>query len=261
MRANTELPLNYSYIYRHQNEKLMIRCIAVDDEPLALEIISEYVAKLPELSLVATFTNAIKALEMVQRGEIDLVFLDVQMPELTGIQFAKIINGKCDVVLTTAYPQYALEGYDLNVTDYLLKPIAFERFYQAVHKIVERKTAQQQVSERTAEKATVLNDFIFVKTEHKYQRVDFDDILYVEGLKDYVSIYTSTERIVTLQNMKKMEEILPAHRFVRVHRSYIVALDKIASIERSRIYINDQVIAVGDTYKDGFYQYISERNL
>ncbi|WP_257669497.1 LytR/AlgR family response regulator transcription factor [Parapedobacter tibetensis] len=238
----------------------MVRCIAVDDEPLALDIIADYVAKIPELSLVASTTNAIEALTMVQNGEVDLVFLDVQMPELTGIQFLKIINGKCDVILTTAYPQYALEGYELNVVDYLLKPIAFDRFYKSVQKVLNNSVLKTQQPVLSTVQQNDMVDFIFVKTEHKIQRVDLDDILYIEGLKDYISIFTTTERIVTLQNMKKMEDILPANRFVRVHRSYIVALDKIASIERGRIFIQDKVIPVGDTYRDAFYKYIGDKN-
>ena len=239
----------------------MVRCIAVDDEPLALDIITDYVAKIPELTLVASTTSAIDALSMVQNGEVDLAFLDVQMPELTGLQFLKIINGKCDVILTTAYPQYALDGYELNVVDYLLKPIAFDRFYRSVQKVLANRAPQAPqpvVAQPLSAGSSV--DFIFVKTEHKIQRVDLDDILYIEGLKDYISIYTEAERVVTLQNMKKMEEILPAGRFVRVHRSYIVALDKIASIERGRIFIEDKVIPVGDTYRDTFYKYIGDKN-
>lgn len=238
----------------------MIRCIAVDDEPLALDIIADYVSKIPELSLVASTTNAIEALALVQGGEVDLVFLDVQMPELTGIQFVKIINGKCDVILTTAYPQYALDGYELSVVDYLLKPIAFDRFYRSVQKVLNTKASKAPEPAPAGALPGNTMDFIFVKTEHKIQRVDFDDVLYIEGLKDYISIYTSAERIVTLQNMKKMEEILPANRFVRVHRSYIVALDKIGSIERGRIFIGDTVIPVGDTYKDAFFKRIGDRN-
>lgn len=240
----------------------MIRCIAVDDEPLALDIITDYVKKIPELELVASTTNAIEALGIVQNGGVDLAFLDIQMPDLTGIQFLKIINGKCDVILTTAYPQYALDGYDLNVVDYLLKPIAFDRFYKSVQKVLHSQAAKPQphASASYASPVSEPVDFIFVKTEHKIQRVDLDEILYIEGLKDYISIFTVNERVVTLQNMKKMEEILPANRFVRVHRSYIVALDKIASIERGRIFIGDKVIPVGDTYRDTFYKFIGDKN-
>lgn len=230
----------------------MVRCLVVDDEPLALDIVADYIRKIPELSLIATTTSALEALSMVQSGEADLVFLDVQMPELTGIQFLKIINGKCDVILTTAYPQYALDGYELNVTDYLLKPIAFDRFYKSVQKVLHNRAALPASQIHPADAKN--NDFIFVKTEHKIQRVDLDNILYIEGLKDYISIFTEAERVITLQNMKKMEETLPDNRFVRVHKSYIVALDKIASIERGRIFIGDKVIPIGDTYRDDFFK-------
>jgi len=238
----------------------MIRCLVVDDEPLALDIIADYIHKVPELSLSATTTNAIEGISLVQQGMIDLVFLDVQMPELTGMQFLKIINGKCDVILTTAYPQYALEGYELNVTDYLLKPIAFDRFYKSIQKVINQR-ANIQVTTATEIPSPVnkMADFIFVKTEHKIQRIDFDDILYIEGLKDYISIFTINERIITLQNMKKMEETLPDERFIRVHKSYIVALEKIVSIERGRISIKDKLIPIGDTYRDIFFKRIGER--
>lgn len=237
----------------------MIRCVVVDDEPLALDILTDYIEKVPELELVLATTSAFEALAFVQQDKADLVFLDVQMPELTGIQFLKIINGKCNVILTTAYPEYALEGYELAVLDYLLKPIAFDRFYKAVQKVVHRDAAPQQPgTEVPPVQAT--QDFIFVKTEHKIQKIYLDDVLYIEGLKDYISIFTPTERVITLQNMKKMEDVLPARRFVRVHKSYIVALGKIDSIERSRIQIGDKVIPIGDTYRDQFFGIIEGRN-
>lgn len=235
----------------------MIRCLVVDDEPLALDILTDYIAKVPFLQLVNATTSAFEALGQVQEGLVDLVFLDVQMPELTGIQFIKIINGKCDVILTTAYQQYALDGYELDIVDYLLKPIAFDRFYKAVQKV------QHEKAQPKPEPVPVQNshDFIFVKTEHKIQKIYLDDILYIEGLKDYISIFTSTERVITLQNMKKMEEVLPAGRFIRVHKSYILSLDKIESIERSRILIGDKVIPIGDTYRDYFFKLIENKNI
>src|SRR6201990_2679082 len=215
----------------------MIRCLVVDDEPLALHILEDYISKMPFLELVKVTTNPIEALQIVQAGGIDLVFLDVQMPELTGIQFLKISNGKAKVILTTAYSQYALEGYELDVVDYLLKPIAFDRFFKAAQQA--QGILQTAVKPTVAEPAPVAtpqqdfsNDFIFVKSEYKIQKVYLNQILYIEGLKDYISIFTDTERIITLQNMKKMEETLPENHFVRVHKSYIVALSKIDSIER-----------------------------
>ncbi|RKR81225.1 LytTR family two component transcriptional regulator [Mucilaginibacter gracilis] len=241
----------------------MIRCLVVDDEPLALHILEDYISKVPFLSLVKSTTNPIEALSFVQNGLVDLVFLDVQMPELTGIQFLKIANGKAKVILTTAYSQYALEGYELDVVDYLLKPIAFDRFYKSAQKaqgIIRPSTAVAAPAPEPAQQ-DLLSDFIFVKTEHKIQKVYLHDILFIEGLKDYISIFTPTERIITLQIMKKMEDALPEKHFIRVHKSYIVALNKIDSIERSRIWIKDKVIPVGDTYRDQFFKIIDAKNI
>ena len=242
----------------------MIRCLVVDDEPLALNILEDYISKLPFLTLVKSTTNPIEALSLVQNGSVDLVFLDVQMPELTGIQFLKIANGKAKVILTTAYSQYALEGYELDVVDYLLKPIAFDRFYKSVQKVqalITPLTIPAAAVKEEASQQDILSDFIFVKTEHKIQKVYLHDILFIEGLKDYISIFTATERIITLQIMKKMEEALPEKHFIRVHKSYIVALNKIDSIERNRIWIGDKIIPVGDTYRDQFFKIIDAKNI
>lgn len=247
---------------------MILRCIAVDDEPLALDIIADYVAKVPFLELVKRTENAIEAMQLVQEGNIDLVFLDIQMPELTGIQFLKIAGNKASYILTTAYSQYALESYDLNVSDYLLKPIAFDRFYKAVEKVRNQHQKQEAAfAVPTPEpipapaSAAPIQDFIFVKTEHKIQKIELDDILYIEGLKDYISIFTKNERVITLQNMKKMEETLPKGDFIRVHKSYIIAVDKIESIERSRIAIAGKTIPVGDTYRDAFFKLIDAKNV
>ncbi|MES2109991.1 MAG: LytTR family DNA-binding domain-containing protein [Bacteroidota bacterium] len=246
----------------------MIRCLIVDDEPLALHILEDYISKIPFLQLVKATTNPIEALTLVQEKQVDLVFLDVQMPELTGIQFLRIANGKAKVILTTAYPQYALEGYELDVIDYLLKPIAFDRFFKSVQKAqgvlqpaaapIQPEPVQQQFHQPQND---FLSDFIFVKTEHKIQKVYLNDILFIEGLKDYISIFTPAERIITLQNMKKMEDALPEKNFIRVHKSYIVSINKIDSIERSRIFIGDKVIPVGDTYREDFFKIIDGKNI
>ena len=243
----------------------MIRCLIVDDEPLALHVLEDYMSKIPFLQLIKATTNPIEALTLVQEGNVDLVFLDVQMPELTGIQFLRIANGKAKVILTTAYPQYALEGYDLDVIDYLLKPIAFDRFFKSVQKaqtvLQPAAIAASKPVESTPAQQDFLSDFIFVKTEHKIQKMYLNDILFIEGLKDYISIFTSEERIITLQNMKKMEDALPAKHFIRVHKSYIVSINKIDSIERSRICIGDKIIPVGDTYREEFFKIIDRKNI
>lgn len=250
-----------------------IRCLAVDDEPLALDILANYIQKIPNLSLVATCTEPLEALSLIQQGKVDLLFLDIQMPTLTGIQFLRVMNGKCKTILTTAYSEYALEGYEYDVADYLLKPISFERFLKAVQKAVEQLVLVSEqssvgsgqssigsensatLSSQTATQQQQL-DFIFVKTEYKIQKINLSDILYLEGFKDYVSIYTTNERILTLQTMKKMEEILPSNRFVRVHKSYIVSLEKIETIERQRIFIGKNTIPVGDSFQKDFMKLI-----
>jgi len=242
----------------------MIRCLVVDDEPLALHIVEDYISKVPFLQLVKSTTNPIEALTLVQEGNVDLVFLDVQMPELTGIQFLKIANGKAKVILTTAYPEYALEGYELDVVDYLLKPIAFDRFFKSVQKaqgVLQPSIKPPANPEPMQQQNDFLSDFIFVKSEHKIQKVYLRDILFIEGLKDYISIFTAAERIITLQNMKKMEDALPEKHFIRVHKSYIVSLNKIDSIERSRIWIGEKIIPVGDTYRDPFFKIVDGKNV
>lgn len=257
-----------------------IRCLAVDDEPLALDILANYIQKTPNLSLVATCTEPLEALSLIQQGKIDLLFLDIQMPTLTGIQFLRVMNGKCKTILTTAYSEYALEGYEYDVADYLLKPISFERFLKAVQKAITQLSITNEqlsvgnfqssvgslpspiieedlkaLSNPTSTQQQQL-DFIFVKTEYKIQKINLSDILYLEGLKDYVSIYTANERILTLQTMKKMEEMLPSNRFVRVHKSYIVSLEKIETIERQRIFIGKNTIPVGDSFQKDFMKLI-----
>lgn len=256
----------------------MFRTLIVDDEPLALTILSDYVGKVPFLTLTGTTTSPIAALQRVQAGEVDLILLDIQMPELTGIQFLNIIRGsRCRVILTTAYAEYALDGYEHDVVDYLLKPISFDRFYRAVQKLIAQPSpttgtggglpagAGDAVSHahEWAERVSPDPDFIFVKTEYRLQRVDLTDILYAEGLKDYVSLFLppppgkpDPTRLLTLQTLKHLEEKLPVSRFVRVHKSYIVALNRIESIERNRIYIGKAVIPVGDTYRDEFFRRI-----
>ncbi|MVM40796.1 response regulator [Spirosoma sp. HMF3257] len=251
-----------------------MRCLIVDDEPLAHAILSDYIRKVPFLELIGATTSPIDALTRVQRGEVDLVFLDIQMPELTGMQFLKlveraVIDNQCRVILTTAYSTYALEGYEHNVVDYLLKPVSFERFYKAVQKLFPPIQSIAPISkpiidtELSSPAEAPPKDFIFVKTEYRLQRVGLNDILYCEGLKDYVSIYTTTERILTLQTMKSLEEKLPANQFARVHKSYIVALNRIESIERNRIYMNQPghshaIIPIGETYRDAFYRLIED---
>ena len=237
----------------------MIKCMVVDDKPLAIDVLTHYISKMPDLTLSFSTQNPIEALNRVMEGGIDLVFLDIQMPELSGLQFMKIIKGKCLVILTTAYAEYALEGFDHDAVDYLLKPVSFERFYKAVEKvqIIRRGLNEKELPNAMVPKKETGVQTIFVKTEYKLVRVNVEDILYVKGLQNYVSIHTTTEKITSLQTMKKIEEQLPADRFIRVHKSYIVAINKIDSIERNRIWIGGDIIAVGQVYRKAFYAAIA----
>lgn len=241
----------------------MIRCIAVDDEAYASEIIATYINKTPFLTLVGTTTSAFEALNLVQEGKVDLVFLDIQMPELTGIQFLKITGGKCKVILTTAYSEYALEGFDLDVVDYLLKPVSYERFYKAALKaqqLLMPTTAEPDLKE-SAPIANASNDFMFIKgdTKNKFIKINYNEILYVEGLKNYVSIYTTTaQRIITYQTLRELEEQLPQPPFYRVHRSYIVSTEHIRVIDGNNITLADQSIPIGETYREDFFKMIKE---
>lgn len=239
----------------------MIRCLAVDDEAYASEIIATYIRRTPFLELIGTTTNAFEALELVQQGKVDLVFLDIQMPELTGIQFLKICGGKCKVILTTAYPEYALEGFDLDVVDYLLKPVSYERFYKAVSKAQQLIAPGIQMPQETTAATTIQpNDFIFIKgdSKNKFFKIDYKDILFVEGLKNYVSIYTSSQRIITYQSLRELETLLPKPPFYRVHKSYILSIDKIKMIDGFAVYIDEHSIPVGETYREEFFKIIRE---
>jgi DNA-binding LytR/AlgR family response regulator len=238
-----------------------IWCVVVDDEPLALKLMADYVQKTPFLALKEQTTSPMRAIELIQAGEVDLLFLDIQMPELTGLQLMKIIGHKCKVILTTAYPDYALDGYEFDVIDYLLKPITFDRFLVAAHKARERLITEPAIQVQTgAVAAPPAASYIFVKTEYKIQKIDLAGILYMEGLRDYVAIYTTTGKILTLQSMKSFQEQLPESNFIRVHKSYLVALDKIQFIERNRIVIDGNYIPIGETYQEGFQQRLNMKS-
>jgi DNA-binding LytR/AlgR family response regulator len=217
----------------------------VDDEPLPVKLLADYIVKTPGLQLVLKTTHVLDALQLVQDGKADLVFLDIQMPELTGIQFIKIIRGACKVVLTTAYSEYAAESYEHDVADYLLKPVTFERFNIAVQKAKKRL---QEDAMQTAAPAKPI-EHIFVKTEYRIQKINLADILFIEAMRDYIAFNTNAGKILSLDSMKNMEEILPAGQFIRIHKSYIINKNNIDFIERGKIVINNQYLPVGETYK------------
>jgi len=225
-------------------------CIIIEDEPLALEKMKDFVNKVPFLHLSATFDNALNGLTYLNNNKVDVLFLDINMDELSGIELLESSKINSQVIITTAYQQYALKGYELQITDYLLKPFTFNRFLQAVNKV------QENLVHRTFE---VQPDFIFVKTENRLEKIMLNEIVYIEGMRDYLRIHTVNKKIMTLQNFSELEKLIPSSLVCRVHKSYMVALNKIESIERSRIKIADQIIPVSETYKEAFLQLINNR--
>lgn len=219
-----------------------IKCIVVDDEPLAIQLLENYVMKIPFLELVFSSENPIEALEYIQNNEADLIFLDIQMPELSGINFMKIVGDKLKYILTTAYSEYALEGYEHNVIDYLLKPIPFGRFEKSALKAQERFPTNK----------TSANSYFFVKSSGQQHKINFDEILYVESIKDYVNIKTENQEYIVLDTLKSLESHLPEN-FARVHKSFILNLDKIEKIDVRNVFLNSgKEIPIGETYKSEF---------
>jgi DNA-binding LytR/AlgR family response regulator len=239
-----------------------MNCIAIDDEPLALDLLKDYIEKIPFLKLERTFTNPIEGLGYLQENKVDLIFLDVELPFINGIEFVKCLQTKPMIIFTTAYEKYALAGYDLEVTDYLIKPIFFERFLKAVNKAYGQNNLNKKGDERTGNIAVKEShsEFIMVKTGYSTLKVNLNDILYIEGLKDYIKIITTEKAILTLNSLKKFQEILPVAKFVRVHRSFIVALPRIDSIQRNRIVIGKTFVPVGENYKNAFKETIASVN-
>ncbi|MGC3947532.1 MAG: LytTR family DNA-binding domain-containing protein [Chryseolinea sp.] len=248
---------------------MKFNCLIVDDEPLARNLLSDYVRKVPQLNLVDTLSSSLQVMDALRNNEIDVMFLDVQMPDLTGISLLKALQKKPLIILTTAYSEYALEGYELDVADYLLKPITFERFLKAVEKVTQR------LSERSATVAPVVpsvppahksgveaaQPFVFVKDGTKLIKLRIDDILYVEGLKDYVTIHTKAQKVVSLQRLKALEEELPADKFIRVHNSFIVAFNAIDVIHKNDVQVGATMIPIGETYKKSFRDFIDRNRI
>ncbi len=225
----------------------MINCIIIEDEPLAITKLVSYIDKLPTLNLLETFHSSVPVVEFLKANVVDLIFLDIEMKELSGIELLESININAKVIITTAYDKYAIKGFDLQVSDYLLKPITFDRFVKAIDKIsVELK---KSVVDRHKK--------IFVKTEYRLEGIDTAEILFIEGMGDYRRIVTDLKRILTLQTFKELTEILPVSKFCRVHKSYIVSIDRVEKIERNRISIKDNVIPISESFGKEFYKKIS----
>lgn len=241
-----------------------MNCLIVDDEPLAIDLIEDFVQRIPFLNVSGKCKNAIEAIQALSTKQIDLLFLDIQMPDITGIQLLQSLDAKPLVIFTTAYSEFAVESYNLNAVDYLLKPFTFERFLKAVNKAYKSfmsKSVEKKPSENPLIESKEINEYIFVKSGYKTLKIRISDILYIEGLKDYVKIYTGSKPVLSLQSFKSLEEKLPANKFIRVHKSYMVALQKIDSIERSIICIGEKRIPVGDNFRDSFQNAIDNLKL
>ncbi len=230
----------------------MIKCIIVDDEPLARDVLTGFTAKVPFLETVAVCASGYEALEVLKKEKVDLIFLDIQMPDITGMQLYNALSDKPMVVFTTAYSDYAVEGFEVDAVDYLVKPFSFERFLKAVTKAHELFYLKEKDSAKGS--AADFPPYIFVKDGNKTVKIDLDDILYLEGMKDYVKIVLPHRQVLTLVSMQKMLEKLPPSLFVRIHRSYIVALRKIDRIERNRVVVDDHWLPIGNMYKEAFFK-------
>ncbi|WP_233145437.1 LytR/AlgR family response regulator transcription factor [Labilibacter marinus] len=238
---------------------MIIKCVAIDDEPLALKQISSYIERTPSLELVAALSSATSAYEVLDNNEVDLLFVDINMPELSGMDFAKSLKQNIGIIFTTAYSEYALDGFKVNAIDYILKPIGYDNFITAVDKAKQRLSQEN----KSTEELKGNNDYLFIKSEYKIIRVELKNITYIEGMREYVRIHLSNQKpVITLLSFKKLMEKLPHNSFMRVHRSYIVNLKKITTIERMRIIFNEDVrIPVSEQYKEAFQKYIDENFL
>ncbi len=238
---------------------MRINCVIIDDEPLAAELLLSYAKRISYLNVKGTFNSAIAAMRELREHPVDLIFLDIQMPELSGLEFARILPPQTRIIFTTAFNQYAIDGYKVNAMDYLLKPISYDDFLQACNKALEYFTSQQ-IHTSNKEKA---DRFIFVKSEYKLVRINLDDVLYIEGVKDYVKIYfdNGDKPVMSLMNMKRIEESLPSPEFMRTHRSYIVNMMKVKVIDRLRIVFDKVYIPISDSYKDEVMSFLDLHTL
>lgn len=233
---------------------MKIKCLVIDDERLAREYIKNYISKIPELELAGEFNSPLKANELIKSGSIDLLFLDIQMPDITGVDYIKGLSNKPEVIFTTAYQEYALEGFNLNATDYLLKPFSFERFLQAVNKVIDKlasKIDSTSTVENTIESKTTFEEtYLTIRADRKFYKINFSDIKYIEGQKAYVTFHTSRKKITALASLKELEESLPEKQFIRIHKSYIVAISEILSLEGNMIEVAEIKLPVGKIYKE-----------
>ncbi|GAB3936114.1 LytR/AlgR family response regulator transcription factor [Larkinella terrae] len=234
----------------------MIRCLVVDDERLALEVMENYIEKIPFLQLVQLCSSPLQALQVLSQTPVDLLLVDIEMPELTGLQFLRTLKDPPFVILTTAYQEFALEGFAVNAIDYLLKPIPFERFLSAIHKVQQRMGASTREAPLPGPPEVAVSESIFIKSESRTVRVDIADILFAESRKDYVLIHTQDRKWITQLTLSRLEEKLPPSHFVRIHRSFIVAIHKMDSIDRNRVEIGGKYLPIGDFYRENLLKRI-----
>ncbi|MCX2452547.1 response regulator [Pedobacter sp. PLR] len=228
-----------------------MNCIIVDDEPLAREELQNMVRESSQLEVIGIFSNALSALDFLKTNEVDLIFLDIEMPKVSGLEFAAQISGQTLIIFTTAYAQYALKSYELDAIDYLLKPIDPTRLEKAISKSIAYKTLLSESTKSTIEGSTA--DFLMVKSERRYYKIRFKDIRFIEGLKDYVVIYTQTQKLITAMNLKNIHQKIPSDLFLRVSKSYVVHVNHIDSFDNHTIYIGDFEIPIGEVYKNDFF--------
>jgi len=233
-----------------------VTCIIVDDEPPAIRLLQKYTEQLQGIECVATCTRAVEALQLIELHNPDVIFLDIQMPDLTGIQLSAIIKDRVKIIFTTAYPQFAVEGFEVNAVDYLLKPIPFNRFINAVEKV------RKQSTENSLVKASVENkkEYFFVKThgKNRLQRIEIDDINYIESIKNYIILHTGNEQVVTYNTLKYFEENLPPNIFIKIHKSFIVAIGKIEKTDNAEVWVSGKSLPLGDTYRNEFFERIAQ---
>ncbi len=233
---------------------MKIRCIVIDDEHLAREYIINYITKIPQLELVGDFNSPLKAMDLIKEKKVDLIFLDIQMPDITGINFMKSLDQKPDVIFTTAYQEYAIEGFNINAIDYLLKPFSFERFFQAVNKVIDKfelkSDNRNQVADITPNETKISDGYLTVRADRKLYKINFDHIIYIEGQRAYVTFHTENKKITALASLKELEDALPKEDFIRIHKSYIVSVREILSLEGNILEVNNTKLPVGKNYKD-----------
>jgi DNA-binding LytR/AlgR family response regulator len=239
---------------------MKIKCIIVDDEALARQVVRTYLEDLSEYEVVRECKNAIEAMDALNNESVDLMFLDINMPKLSGLSFLKTLTNPPAVIITTAYREYALEGYELDLVDYLNKPFSFERFLKAINKAKAVITCKSVCKEQAPLKENHSSDFIFIKVDKKTHKLNFNEIIYIEALGDYIKIHTSDSTIVTYMSLKKMEAILPAHLFPRIHKSYIISLNKIVSIEGNMLEFGKEKITIGSSYRKNFFNIIKSHS-